>query len=366
MDEYLAISIASVWMTAAFGFGVLLWIKRKEVSDRSRTILSLLSFATVLCVPFYLFAPVFEHELTGQTTQLLSPQLCIGGLWGITLFVCYPIEVIRPYGLRGRWLVLHFLPAALVTLPVLIGLHFHELHSWADLRANIGEFDVLLRLLCLVMLGVISLVLLFVPYNWRKSSADNRWIRRTTLVSQGITVLFYFAALSNQPVFFYLHVIWVIFASLFFFYFELVTRLVPPAGKGPAQKADETESPAPAVNKDNLWPRICQVMDEWEEWRNPNTTVETVSHAIGTNRNYVGQAIREHTGLTFNDYMNRKRIDFMADQLRQDPTQDHKTLYFEAGFRSRTAAYRNFVKFMGCSPTDYFIGSGKKLNSTLS
>ncbi len=28
MDEYLAISIASVWMTAALGFGVLLWIKR--------------------------------------------------------------------------------------------------------------------------------------------------------------------------------------------------------------------------------------------------------------------------------------------------------------------------------------------------
>ena len=111
MDEYLAISIASVWMTVALGFGVLVWIKRKEVSDRSRTILSLISFAAVLCVPFYLFAPVFEHELTEQTTQLLSPQLCISGLWAITLFVCYPIEVIRPYGLRGRWLALHFLPA---------------------------------------------------------------------------------------------------------------------------------------------------------------------------------------------------------------------------------------------------------------
>ena len=357
MDEYLAISIASVWMTVALGCGVLVWIKRKEVPDRSRTILSLISFAAVLCVPFYLFAPVFEHELTGQTTPLLSPLLCIGGLWAITLFVCYPIEVIRPHGLRGRWLALHFLPAVLVTIPVLLGLHFHELHSWADLRANIGEFDVLLRLLCLLLLGIISLVLLFVPYNWRVSSADNRWIRRTTLVSQGITVLFYFSALSNQPVFFYLHVIWGIFASLFFFYFELVTRLVPPAGKEPMQKTDKT-AVAPALSKGNLWPRICQVMDEWEEWRNPNTTVETVSHAIGSNRSYVGQAIREHTGLTFNDFMNQKRIEFMASELRREPGQDQKTLYFEAGFRSRTAAYRNFVKFMGCSPTDYVTGAG--------
>ena len=126
--------------------------------------------------------------------------------------------------------------------------------------------------------------------------------------------------------------------------------------KEPVQKADKTAS-APALSKGNLWPRICQVMDEWEEWRNPNTTVETVSHAIGSNRSYVGQAIREHTGLTFNDFMNQKRIEFMASELRREPGQDQKTLYFEAGFRSRTAAYRNFVKFMGCSPTDYATGA---------
>jgi len=103
----------------------------------------------------------------------------------------------------------------------------------------------------------------------------------------------------------------------------------------------------------DFWPMICQVMDEWEAWRNPNTTVETVSTAVGTNRIYVARCIKEHTGMTFNDYMNEKRIHYMAAQLRLNPTQDHKHLYFDVGFRSRHTAYRNFVKFVGSSPTDF-------------
>ena len=82
------------------------------------------------------------------------------------------------------------------------------------------------------------------------------------------------------------------------------------------------------ADTDDLWLHICQLMDEREEWRNPNTTVETLSRAIGTNRIYVAKCIRKHTGLTFNDYLNKKRIDFMVLQLRQDPSQDHKSAIF--------------------------------------
>ena len=205
------------------------------------------------------------------------------------------------------------------------------------------------------MLTFMSMILLFIPYNWRKSSADYRWIRRTTFVAQGITILFYANVLSNLPIFFYLHMLWGLCAGIFFYYFELVVRLLPPAEveQKPSEPSSTEYAVGEAADRDDYWPRICQVMDEWEEWRNPNTTVETVSRVLGTNRNYVGRCIREHTGMTFNDYMNRKRIDFIAAQLRRDPQQDHKTLYFEAGFRSRTAAYRNFVKFMGTSPTDF-------------
>ena len=354
MDEYITVALASIWMTICVVFGALLWMKRKEVPDRSRTYLAVICFLGILAIIAY-FSSILRHEITEETTQILLPKLAIGGVWAISVFVCYPIEVMHPRELRGWWLVLLFLPALLLTLPLLFGLQFHELHSWAELKAHIGDFDVLLRLTGLFFLGIISLILLFLPYNWRTSSADNRWIRRTSLAAQGITVLFYATALSNHPIFYFLHVMWAIGASLFFFYFELVVRLLPPA-KEEAHPAETPKANVPIYHtdaKEDYWPLICQVMDECEEWRNPNTTVETVSQAIGTNRYYVGQIIREHTGLTFNDYMNRKRIEFMAAQLHHNPQQDQKALYFEAGFRSRTAAYRNFVKFMGCAPSDF-------------
>ena len=354
MDEYLSIALSSIWITICLVFGALLWMKRKEVPDNSRTYLVIMCILVILVNAINL-PIVFKHEVTAETTQILQPKLAIGGVWGISVFLCYPLEVMHPNKLHGWWMFLLFLPALLLTLPLLFGLQFHELYSWAELKAHIGDFDVLLRFTGLFFLGILSLVLLFLPYNWRTSSADNRWIRRTTVAAQGITILFYASALSIHPVFCFLHVGWLIGTSVFFFYFELVVRLLPPSREEPApSEAPKADAPVcQPDSKEDFWPRICQVMDEWEEWRNPNTTVETVSHAVGTNRYYVGQIIREHTGLTFNDYMNRKRIEFMAAQLQKNPQQDQKALYFEAGFRSRTAAYRNFVKFMGCAPSDF-------------
>ena len=100
-------------------------------------------------------------------------------------------------------------------------------------------------------------------------------------------------------------------------------------------------------------------MDDWEAWRNPNTSVETISTAVGTNRIYVARCIKEHTGLTVNDYINQKRVDFMATELKKDPS-SHKEIYFSAGYRSRQTAYRNFLKFKGVSPTEFVAAPESK------
>lgn len=103
----------------------------------------------------------------------------------------------------------------------------------------------------------------------------------------------------------------------------------------------------------------CQVIDDWEAWRNPNTSVETIRTAVGTNRIYVARCVKEHTGLTVNDYINRKRVDFMAAQLSKTANPVHKEIYFAAGYRSRQTAYRNFLKFKGVSPTEFVTASIK-------
>lgn len=342
--------------------GILLWKQRKETHDRSRTILSLIALLSSVCLVTIILG-IFLGYRSYRTWSLLDPMLSIGGLYVITLFLCYPLEVMHPLQLRGRRLLMLWLPSIVVTLPLLCGVEFRLLNSWSDLWNHLTEWDVLFRLVSIFFLCIYSMLLLLIPYNWRHSSADYHWVRRFTLFSQIITILYIGHVFTNMPVFMLLHILWGTFVVFYFYYFERHIRVLPsPRNELDSYESDETDpEPAPAmVNREGVgeaafdyWPMICQVMDEREAWRNPNTTVETLSAAIGTNRIYTARCIKEHTGMTFNDYMNEKRIAYMAAQLRLDPTQDHKHLYFDVGFRSRHTAYRNFVKFQGSSPTDF-------------
>lgn len=356
MYSGIEISILSICFTVSLICGWQLWVRRGDVPDRSRIYLVVMDFL-VAVNSFLLIAGTICGFQISSPSVIFDPILSICGLFAITLFMCYPIEVMRPRQLRDRWLFLLWLPSLLVILPLLFGLRFQELHTWSALWEHLFEFNVLIRLLAVVFVTVFSVLLLVIPYNWRQSSADYHWIRRTSFITQGISVLFYGHVFTSLHTFFILHVLWIILSILYFTYYELHIRVIPPAK--PEAKVAEAEEPAAttvvstAEESDDYWPMICQVMDEWEMWRNPNTTVETVSTAVGTNRIYVARCIKEHTGMTFNDYMNEKRIAYMASQLRLDPKQDHKHLYFDAGFRSRHTAYRNFVKFQGCSPTDF-------------
>lgn len=338
-------------MTVSLICGGLLWVRRREAHDRSRFFLSLFCLFVVVKLAAFLIGNMGDY-LSEFSHVLFSPQLTVGGLFSISLFICYPIEVLHPRQLRGWWIALLFVPSIAALLLIYI-IPFRELHTWDDFWMYLGDFDVLLRVVCVFLVAVISLLLLLIPYNWHHSSADHRWIRHATLIAQILSIFFYLHTFTHSLVLNLLHVLWGTYAILHFTYYELFIRILPPmddesdADKYLLEEAYQHK----AETDDAFWRGICKVMDECEVWRNPDASVDMVSQIVGTNRLYLARSIREHTGLTFNDYMNKKRIDYMVAQLRLDPQQDHKQLYFIAGFRSRTSAYRNFVKFMGCSPT---------------
>ena len=343
MYSEVEICVYSIALAVNLVCGIMLWMRRKEVSDYSRTYLSLISLLSAIGLVVSILGIFFGNRFF-RSWSLLDPMKSLGGLPIITLFLSYALEVMRPRQLRGSRLLMLWLPSIIVMLPLLAGVQFRLLHTWTDLWNH------------LLFLFVFSILLLFIPYNWRRSSADYHWVRRFTFFSQIITLLYFGHVFIDLPLLMSLHILWGTFVVFYFYYFERHIRVLPPPRNESKQTEPELEpEPAPAVanmaevNEEtyDFWPMICQVMDEWEAWRNPNTTVETVSTAVGTNRIYVARCIKEHTGMTFNDYMNEKRIHYMAAQLRLNSTQDHKHLYFDVGFRSRHTAYRNFVKFVG-------------------
>lgn len=324
--------------------GSVLWLKRKEVPDQSRTFLATFGLISGLLYMVRLVSYV-ANLVHASYHELMPPLLVIGGLIAITLFLTYPVEVIRPGLLRGWRILVPFLPAILLTLPSVVGLEYRVLLSFADLKDHLLELNVLLRLLGLAILLVISLLLLVIPYNWRTTSADSHWILRTALIAQGISVFYFPRAFSTLPIMTVPHLLWCIFAMGYYTYYELSERLLP------------VTLPEVGCNtgsgKGDLWQQICTVMDLEEAWRNPDMTAEALSRELGTNRIYVARAIKEHTGMTFNNYLNSKRVEYIASLLHQNPSLSLKEIFFAAGFRSRDTANRNFLRFKGCSPTDY-------------
>jgi YesN/AraC family two-component response regulator len=76
-------------------------------------------------------------------------------------------------------------------------------------------------------------------------------------------------------------------------------------------------------------------------------------HLLGSNKDYVSRSFRQNVDTTFLDYVNSLRISYVTDELRRNPLQNQRDLFFNAGFRSKTTAYRNFCKYNGQSPSDF-------------
>jgi len=265
--------------------------------------------------------------------------------------------VVRPHEFRGKWILLLFLPSLLLSIPVIAGIEFTPLESWAHIKTHWTEFNVLIRFLGVLFVTLISLLLLAIPYNFRNTSADYTWIRNTTILAQGISLMMYGQVFTTSGIFFYLHSLWTAIVAIYFTYYELFVRIMPtaiPRKKDRPQPLTEQDIQSePSSKPADLWKSISLQMDNYEIWRDPDASADSMSRLLGTNRIYLADCIREHTGLTFNDFINNKRSNFMAQELRKSPLQDQKPLYFNAGFRSRQTAYRNFVKFIGCSPTEF-------------
>ena len=72
-----------------------------------------------------------------------------------------------------------------------------------------------------------------------------------------------------------------------------------------------------------------------------------------SNPTYITREIQEKTGSGFKDLVNAKRVEYVAAQLMGNRDMDIQTAFFNAGYRSRATAWRNFKEKMGVTPTDF-------------
>ena len=327
--------------------GFLLWKRRHEPNDHSRTIQALLSWMSAFFALTFIFRT--WDETTTSDGAFFEPEHTFVPLLMQMTFFLYPLEVIRPVVSRVKVYALLFSPLLLLVLMgMCAGIEYTPILTYADLWAHLGEFNVWFRLFTLIVMLFYAFSLFLVPYDWRQSSADRKFIRTYALGFCLIGVLHFTIQFTHAYVLVLLHqVTWM---SFFFWvaWYELKERLLPVSVTRDPRHVQQTKP-----EEDELWQKIVYLMDEEEGWYNPEISQAYLAAKLFSNRTYIGEAFKRNTGMTFRDYQTKRRIDYVVEQLKLNPHADLQELFFRMGYRDRSTAWRNFRKITGMSPTEY-------------
>ena len=120
------------------------------------------------------------------------------------------------------------------------------------------------------------------------------------------------------------------------------------------QERPQQQSAEKHVNSSKeLCKRIEQLMKEEKLFLQNDLKISDLSLQLGSNRNYIYNAINVEMGVNFSDYINRQRIEYAAKMMREHPELPINELYIKTGFSSSSSFYRNFRHYMGCTPKEY-------------
>ena len=357
LQTLLLIEVDTIAALASLVCGVLIWRNRRGVPDRSRIFLFLI---TLTALPLIVkVASLMGHGLNNRFVEVLPIVPTLMGVITVGLMLLYAVEVMRPNWLRWRHFLMFFSPLLCIfVLCVVFKEQFTVLHSSTELWQHIGEPNVLLRLLFNLAALLICLSLLWLPYKWQESSASRRWVITYVCFIFAIGVMFHTWTLTlSMPVHFVHNLTPALFITSYTWY-ELHERILPLPISG---MQGAVVSPVSVSNNDDLWQRIVTRLHEDTVWRNPDLGLDMFCQLLGSNKDYVSRCFRQNADTTFLDYVNRLRISYVTDELRRNPLQDQRALFYSVGFRSKTTAYRNFCKYVGQSPSEFIASQGVNL-----
>lgn len=99
-----------------------------------------------------------------------------------------------------------------------------------------------------------------------------------------------------------------------------------------------------------------KMFESSEEMRNPNLSLALLAKQLNTNSKYLSEIINKQKEMSFSNYLNELRINYIVDKMRNNPEYlSYKTSYLaeEAGFLSRTTFTTIFKKITGQSPSQF-------------
>ena len=95
---------------------------------------------------------------------------------------------------------------------------------------------------------------------------------------------------------------------------------------------------------------IVKKMEEEQVYLQPNLKISDLAALLGTNRNYLYNAINVEMGISFSEFVNRYRVGHAQRLLLENPEANMEEIATLSGFSSEVTFYRNFKAVTGTTP----------------
>lgn len=89
------------------------------------------------------------------------------------------------------------------------------------------------------------------------------------------------------------------------------------------------------------------------DYLDPDLNLQVQASKLSMTTSQLSNQIKELSGETFLNYINRLRINHAVRKLEEHPSMDIDILISTSGFNSRASFYRNFKKYTGTTPTEF-------------
>lgn len=120
-------------------------------------------------------------------------------------------------------------------------------------------------------------------------------------------------------------------------------------------ETEESTSANPAGEKadEQLWQRICQLMDEQQFFLNSNLKLADVAAALDMNSRYISATIKQYRDCTFSDFVTAYRVSYAQQLMSEQPDKKISAVATESGFSGQSSFFRSFKTVTGMTPTEW-------------
>ncbi len=115
----------------------------------------------------------------------------------------------------------------------------------------------------------------------------------------------------------------------------------------------DTEEPLLETQFDDMKNNIVALMEKDRLFLQQDLKISDLTALLGTNRNYIYNAINVDMGISFSEFINRYRVEYAKQLLIDNPKANISEIISDSGFSSEVSFYRNFKHFVGTTPTQW-------------